>query len=132
MSAESTSSLDRACADMLVCPGCGHGLEIGDAAEIACSSCDRRFPNEQGIPNLFVPHGATDAKDVTETVKAFYEETPFPNYDDLDSAEGLREKARKGVLARLLDEQPSDSKSWFMLGAVHRRQGRWDEAVTEF
>ena len=35
------------------------------------------------------------------------------------------------ILARLVDEQPSDAKSWLMLGAVHRRQGRWDEAVTE-
>jgi SAM-dependent methyltransferase len=51
------------------------------------------------------------AEDVTDMVKAFYEQTPFPNYDDLDSGEGLREKARKGVFARLLDEQiPHGSK----------------------
>ncbi len=43
--------------------------------------------------------------DVTDTVKAFYEETPFPNYDDLDSRESLQQKARIGVFARLLDEQ---------------------------
>ena len=35
------------------------------------------------------------------------------------------------IVARLLDEQPSDAQSWLMLGAIHRRQGRWDEAVTE-
>src|SRR5262249_39636795 len=32
-------------------------------------------------------------------------ETPFPNYDDLDSRESLQSKARLGVFARLLDEQ---------------------------
>jgi cyclopropane fatty-acyl-phospholipid synthase-like methyltransferase len=36
---------------------------------------------------------------------AFYERTPFPNYDDFDSAEALRLKARRGVFAKLLDEQ---------------------------
>jgi SAM-dependent methyltransferase len=38
-------------------------------------------------------------------VKSFYEETPFPNYDDLDGRESLQAKARRGVFARLLDEQ---------------------------
>jgi len=46
--------------------------------------------------------------DVTEIVKAFYEKTPFPNYDDLDSSASLKEKARKGLFARLLDEQIPD------------------------
>jgi SAM-dependent methyltransferase len=38
-------------------------------------------------------------------VKAFYEENPFPNYDEFDSKESLAEKANRGVFARLLDEQ---------------------------
>ena len=38
-------------------------------------------------------------------VKSFYEETPFPNYDDLDGRESLQTKAKRGVFARLLDEQ---------------------------
>jgi ubiquinone/menaquinone biosynthesis C-methylase UbiE len=40
-------------------------------------------------------------------VKAFYEENPFPNYDDVESSFTLREKARKGIFAQLLDENVS-------------------------
>ena len=61
-----------------------------------------------GIPNLFVPAEfppGKSVKDVTEMVKAFYEETPFPNYDGYDSRESLAAKARQGVFAALLDEQ---------------------------
>jgi len=31
--------------------------------------------------------------------------TSFPNYDDLDSVGSLIEKARRGVFAKLLDDQ---------------------------
>ena len=59
-----------------------------------------------GIPCLFAPNEwPNDRSDVTDIVKAFYEETPFPNYDDLDSRESLLAKARRGLFARLLDEQ---------------------------
>ena len=38
-------------------------------------------------------------------MKSFYEETPFPNYDDFDSVGSLIEKARQGRFAKLLDDQ---------------------------
>ena len=44
-------------------------------------------------------------RDVTDIVKAFYEKTPFPNYDDVDNQRALLEKARAGTFARLLNEQ---------------------------
>src|SRR5262249_55486319 len=80
---------------------------------LVVTSCCARNPvtgtnyhGQEGIPSLFV---ATDAKkageDVTEMVKAFYEKTPFPNYDDLDNQRDLLEKARAGMFARLLNEQ---------------------------
>ena len=66
----------------------------------------RRYPVVDGIPCLFAPNQWPDGKsDVTDMVKSFYEETPFPNYDDLDGRESLQTKARRGVFARLLDEQ---------------------------
>lgn len=43
---------------------------------------------------------------MTETVRAFYEQTPFPNYDDHDSVRALIEKSRTGLDARWLDEHP--------------------------
>ena len=48
---------------------------------------------------------------MTEIVKQFYEKTPFPNYDDLDTPRALLEKARAGLFARLLNEQiPYDAR----------------------
>jgi SAM-dependent methyltransferase len=41
--------------------------------------------------------------DTTARVRAFYEETPFPNYDDLETAADLVAKAQRGTLASLLD-----------------------------
>ena len=58
---------------------------------------------EDGIPRLFVLDDARE--DVTEIVKQFYEKTPFPNYDDLDTQRALVEKARAGRFARFLNDQ---------------------------
>ena len=56
-----------------------------------------RYPVEEGIPRLFVPTDRRNSgRDVTEIVKQFYEQTPFPNYDDLDNQRALLEKARAG------------------------------------
>jgi carbamoyltransferase len=64
----------------------------------------RRYAVEEGIPRLFVTDDAS-TDDVTEIVKRFYEKTPFPNYDDLDSQRALLDKARAGQFAKLLNEQ---------------------------
>lgn len=66
----------------------------------------RHYPMVDGIPCLFAPNEWPEGRsDVTDMVKAFYEQTPFPNYDDLDSRESFSVKARRGVFARLLDQQ---------------------------
>jgi SAM-dependent methyltransferase len=73
---------------------------------IACTSCRQEFSSQEGVLQLFWRNDWPAGKaDVTEIIKAFYEEVPFPNYDEVDSASTLREKAMKGVFARLLDEQ---------------------------
>jgi carbamoyltransferase len=94
----------RRWADVLRCP-CGCGGSLHDAgASLVSTGCGRRFPVTDGIPQLFWPHdSADDPRDVTERVKAFYEETPFPSYDDHDSVRSLVEKARKGRYATALD-----------------------------
>ena len=38
-------------------------------------------------------------------MREFYEETPFPDYEDFDSASTLVRKARQGRFAKLLDDQ---------------------------
>jgi len=71
------------------------------------------YPVEEGIPRLFVPTDDVqlDGAGVTETVKQFYEKTPFPNYDEVDDVRALLEKAGRGLFARLLNEQiPFDAR----------------------
>ncbi len=49
-------------------------------------------------------------QDATAAVKEFYEETPFPNYEEFDSVASLIRKARQGWFAKLLDDQvPQDA-----------------------
>ena len=91
--------------NILTCPACRGDLDLS-SDYVKCSSCGNQFPNEEGLPLLFWSNDWSGSRpDVTESMKEFYEKTPFPNYDDLDSSTALREKAQKGVFARLLDEQ---------------------------
>jgi SAM-dependent methyltransferase len=89
---------------ILVCPSCAGSLTLADP-EIRCQSCGATYPVDSGIPLLYCPHDPVQDGQVTQTVKAFYEENPFPNYDDLDSRQSLQVKARRGLFAKLLDEQ---------------------------
>ncbi len=98
-------------ADLIACPACGASLQSGPAS-LSCARCPRSFPVVDGIPLLFVPtEGTSDGRDVTEVVKSFYEENPFPNYNAIDSVATLVARAREGLYARLLDEQiPSGAR----------------------
>jgi ubiquinone/menaquinone biosynthesis C-methylase UbiE len=85
---------------LFICPACGQGL----CDTLLCPGCKKQYGLSGNVPLLFQPADASGT-DVTEIVKAFYEETPFPNYDDMDSPESLRAKAGRGVFARQLNEQ---------------------------
>lgn len=100
----------RDCAGLLACPATGEALVFDGNAFVAMTS-GRRYPVEDGIPRLFVPVGPEMAeRDVTELVKAFYEETPFPNYDDDETPQTLAAKARRNLLVSALDTQlPEDA-----------------------
>ena len=88
----------------LLCSPC-HGADLifdGDAA--LCTECGLTFGMGNGIRSMFWPHDEfDDPADVTEKVKAFYEENPFPNYEEHDTLRSLIEKARRGGFARALD-----------------------------
>ena len=93
-------------AGILVDPATGGEIRVENGEFTAIGG--RRIGVVDGIPNFFVPadlDAGSALQDVTEMVKAFYEETPFPNYDGFDSRESLSAKARRGVFAALLDEQ---------------------------
>lgn len=96
--------------DLFSCPLCGNLLTIETASPtIVCSSCGELYGVEEGIPELFRANQWQGA-DVTPRMRAFYERTPFPNYEALDSIEKLKRKAREGLFARMLDEQiPADA-----------------------
>lgn len=94
---------DPADLEFLCCPRCGGNLEIGEAS-LSCVSCGQGYDVDDALPLLYWPHEASP-DDVTDAVKAFYEETPFPNYEDFDSVASLAAKAKQGIFARLLDEQ---------------------------
>jgi SAM-dependent methyltransferase len=91
--------------DMFRCPRCSAGLSVSDE-NIICLGCQQRFETADNIPLLFWPTELPASEpDVTAIVQAFYENTPFPNYDDFDSIGSLVEKARRGLFAKLLDDQ---------------------------
>lgn len=95
----------RDCADVFQCPVSGEPLTPDKGVWISASG-RRRYSIKDGISHLYAPvETAMADRDVTELVKAFYEETPFPNYDDIESRESLTAKARQGVFAAALDEQ---------------------------
>ena len=91
--------------DLLACPVCRQPLKPAED-RFLCASCPRTFMCEEGIPRLFWPNRWDSSQpDVTDIVKTFYEDCPFPNYEGLESSWSLGEKARASIFARLLDEQ---------------------------
>jgi len=85
------------------CPACGGQLSLNGSSS-ACQGCKKTFECEEGIWKMFWPHERVEG-DVTDVVKSFYEEHPFPNYDDHDTLRSLVTKSQKGVYGRLLGEQ---------------------------
>jgi ubiquinone/menaquinone biosynthesis C-methylase UbiE len=94
-------------APLLRCLSCqATGLRV-EASAVLCPACHATWPVAEGIPLLGAPapsagerHAAIEA-----AVRAFYEKNPFPTYDDFDSVGSLLDKARRGVYAKLLDDQ---------------------------
>jgi len=91
--------------DMLICPACKSSLEILND-KIICLNCSHRYGIEDGIPLLFCPNEwGKQKEDVTDIVKSFYEKTPFPDYEDLETVSDVCLKAEKSLFASLLNKQ---------------------------
>lgn len=103
---------------LCTCPACGAALLAhADRACLSCTGCERTFASDEQIPRLFhVPDQDRPNADVTDAMKAFYEETPFPGYEDTDSGSSLREKAEKGVFARLLVSGSKEGGLFVLIG----------------
>lgn len=89
---------------LLRCPKCAGRLQPADGI-LSCHHCALTFGIDSDIPLLFWSDADVSPEDVTDRVKAFYEQTPFPDYEEFDDLASLLEKARNGIFARLLDEQ---------------------------
>jgi SAM-dependent methyltransferase len=79
--------------------------EVDNALQ--CDGCQKVYQVEAGIPLLFCPHDLDRSQkgEITSSVKSFYEETPFPNYDGFEDIGDLVQRARQSVFAHLLNEQ---------------------------
>jgi SAM-dependent methyltransferase len=88
--------------DLLACPACRGRLDQA----WACTDCGAQYSVSDGIANLRLPgDGCTD------TVRAFYEQAPFPGYRPNDTLQSLRARAERSEFARLLDAAiPADAR----------------------
>ena len=84
--------------DIFNCPACGADLKLLET-KITCEKGHTYQINEQ-IPDFLT---AAPSNSVEEKISAFYETTPFPDYEGLESINSLVAKAEKGGFAKLLD-----------------------------
>ncbi len=94
--------------EVFQCPYCSGSIAV--THDVHCAECGRAYPVEDGIPRFYVPSDpeSEDERDIeglTQRVQAFYEETPFPNYEETESIEDLVAKAERGIFARMLNDQ---------------------------
>lgn len=88
---------------LLACPECKSSFELA-GNELRCAS-GHSYGFDGALPLFFEQNNWQNKSDITQKMKAFYEETPFPNYEDIDSKWALVEKAEKGFFANLLNKQ---------------------------
>jgi len=89
--------------DLFQCPSCGAAFSEIGSERIRCAD-GHVFPVENGLPLLFAPHQEYQSReDVTDRIREFYVENPFPDYEDCDSVGSLVERARAGMFANALD-----------------------------
>ena len=64
-------------------PGEGSRDLRQEANKLVSSGGEVEFPFKNGVPSLYFPADGDD-QNVTEKVKSFYEENPFPNYEGME------------------------------------------------
>ena len=91
--------------DVLACPACIEPVTLSPEGDsLTCENNIHSFTAKDGILRLLWPQERVDVDPITDAVREFYEETPFPNYEPTDTLETIRTKAYSGVFAPLLDE----------------------------
>lgn len=97
--------------DILICPACSSEL-VYLKNKFHCIQNNHEYKITNGIPQFF--HTEENEHLNNEKInkeKSFYEEYPFPNYEDFDNSSSLIEKAKKSQFAlQLFDELPFNSR----------------------
>ena len=76
-------------------------LEV-DGEALRCADSGERFEFVRGVPSLYAP-APGEAREVTDKVRSFYEEHPFPSYEGLEEFGELVSKGLQNPFtARLL------------------------------
>jgi 2-polyprenyl-3-methyl-5-hydroxy-6-metoxy-1,4-benzoquinol methylase len=106
----------------IVCPETGQDLFAADDALVTPDG-QRRYRIDEDVPDLFVDGESGQIKvsnagesSVTTKVRDFYDEAPFPNYNDMDNIGELVRRARRSVFARLLGEQIPEGSNVLEVG----------------
>jgi 2-polyprenyl-3-methyl-5-hydroxy-6-metoxy-1,4-benzoquinol methylase len=100
----------------LICPITGSPLHW-EGDDLVSSDVAHCYACEPGIFRLFVPEAGTGMLDAaTSKVQEFYEEAPFPNYNDVDDVAALVKRADTSVFGRLLREQIAVNASVLEVG----------------
>ena len=92
------------CDEVIICPVCKESL-YENGADIDCRN-GHKFRLHENVFRLFTTAdpGTMDG-DVTDVVKGFYEDIPFPNYNEFDTLETFINRAKSGVFANMLRQQ---------------------------
>ena len=89
----------------LICPICKNDVNMFDEY-LQCINCNKNYSITDGIPQMFIPTGWNNLKnDVTKIVNQFYEDNPFPDYEDVENISSLVIKAERSIYAKFLNEQ---------------------------
>ncbi len=99
--------------ELLLCARCGHHPLERVEGRVRCGACGHALDiSETGYLRALPdspPQSSTSNGDrlsaVTDIVKRFYEEHPFPNYDGFESVGDLLARASRSVYAAMLDRQ---------------------------
>jgi 2-polyprenyl-3-methyl-5-hydroxy-6-metoxy-1,4-benzoquinol methylase len=90
----------------LISPVSGEELLFTADGRLATADARESYEIDNGVLRLFIDESGMDSSSsVTTTVQAFYEETPFPNYNEFDSLDGFLKRAVEGLFANLLSRQ---------------------------
>jgi carbamoyltransferase len=86
------------------CPSC-EGLLVPADDALGCPRCERRYAVDRGIPRLYMESPtSSDARRVEQAVRGFYDEHPFPGYEEAERPSDLLRKARGNAFLQALDK----------------------------